>query len=137
MKEQLCCLSFYAIQVLIYLVAFHPIIRVWFYYYTSIKNNCLMKSEVGMAVLKKQTNKSSRGNQHICIVHLYTCFIYLVRDISLFVMYYIYGSVRAIPTYRVYRLYDTMYTCSLENSKVKAHPLDVYIFLVIYNVTFS
>ena len=26
------------------------------YYYTSIKNNCLMKSEVGMAVLKsKQT----------------------------------------------------------------------------------
>ena len=28
-----------------------------------------MKSEVGMA------NKSSRDNQHICIVHPYTCFL--------------------------------------------------------------
>ena len=26
----------------------------------------------------------------------------------MFVMYYIYGSVRAIPTYRVYQLYDTI-----------------------------
>ena len=31
---------------------------------------------------------------------------YLFWDIWVFVMYYIYGSVRAIPTYRVYRLYD-------------------------------
>ena len=33
MKEQLYCLSFHAIQVLIFLAAFHPIIRVGFYYY--------------------------------------------------------------------------------------------------------
>ena len=33
------------------------------------KNNCLMKSEVGMAVLKsKQTRVASRGNQHIRII---------------------------------------------------------------------
>ena len=35
-----------------------------------------MKSEVGMhGSAKKQTNKSSRGNQHICIVHPYACFL--------------------------------------------------------------
>ena len=44
-------------------------------YITSIKNNCLMKSEVGMAVLKsKQTRVRSKGNHHICIVHPYACF---------------------------------------------------------------
>ena len=26
-------------------------------------------------------------------------------------MYYVHGSVWAIPTYRVYRLYDTSYLC--------------------------
>ena len=30
-----------------------------------------------------------------------------MSDIGLFVMYYIYVSVRAIPTYRVYRLCDS------------------------------
>ena len=30
----------------------------------------------------------------------------LLQVISLFVMYYIYGRVWAIPTYRVYLLYD-------------------------------
>ena len=45
------------------------------YIYTSIKNNCLMKSEVGMVVLKsKQTRVWYRDNHHICIVHPYTCF---------------------------------------------------------------
>ena len=32
--------------------------------------------------------------------------MYLDRIFWHFVLYYIYGSVRAIPTYRVYRLYD-------------------------------
>jgi hypothetical protein len=32
----------------------------------------------------------------------------------MFVMYYIYGSARAIPTYRVYRLYDTITVDILE-----------------------
>ena len=39
---------------------------------------------------------------------------YLFWDTWVFVMYYIYiyGSVRAIPTYRVYRLYDTVFVRS-------------------------
>ena len=43
----------------------------------SIKNNCLkLKNEVGMAVLKsKQIRVVYRDNQHICIVHPYTCFL--------------------------------------------------------------
>ena len=58
----------------------------------------------------------------------YPIYNYLLRVISLFVMYYIYGSVRAIPTYRVYRLYDIhTYTCALcqlyddDNVHVPAH----------------
>ena len=31
-----------------------------------------------------------------------------VLSYFIFVMYYIYGRVRAIPTYRVYRLYDNI-----------------------------
>ena len=38
---------------------------------------------------------------------------YLFWDIWVFIMYYIYGSVWAIPTYRVYRLYDKNVCCTL------------------------
>ena len=40
------------------------------------------------------------------IWHLLGTKFYYGRDFWGFVMYYIYGSVWAIPTYRVYRLYD-------------------------------
>lgn len=33
---------------------------------------------------------------------------YLLRDISLFVMYYMYRHVRAIPTYSVYTILNTV-----------------------------
>ena len=33
-----------------------------------------MKSKVGMAVLKSKTNKSSKDDQHIRVVHPYVCF---------------------------------------------------------------
>ena len=34
----------------------------------------IMKSDVGMAVLKKQTNNGIRDSQHIRIVHPHACF---------------------------------------------------------------
>ena len=44
------------------------------------------------------------------------------RVIWLFVMYYIYGHVQAIPTYRVYRLYD--------NNIIMGCQLPVWVFCV-------
>ena len=44
------------------------------------------------------------------------------RVIWLFVMYCIYGCVQAIPTYRVYRLYD--------NNIIMGYQLPVWVFCV-------
>ena len=44
------------------------------------------------------------------------------RVIWLFVMYYIYGHVQPIPTYRVYRLYD--------NNIIMGCQLPVWVFCV-------
>ena len=38
-------------------------------------------------------------------------------------MYYIYGRVRAIPTYRVYRLYDNIFSLTLADYESKSELL--------------
>ena len=80
-------------------------------YTTSIKNNCLkLKNEVGMEVLKsKQTRVVYRDNQHICIVHPYTCFFRLVRlcDTTVY-----FCSPIQLRLYSLSKRRDVLYICA-------------------------
>ena len=58
----------------------------------------------------------------------------MLLDFWHFVMFYIYGSVQAIPTYRVYRLYDNIHIKELICVWMTCLPLHRILMVVVHGI---